>query len=185
MGVLSGNQAVTKSYNELMSDNSGSIPPKLDPSSLYSEQEKRDQLKLKTYNSILETVHNKIRINSRMPNNDKSLLFVVPEFVMGVPRFSTRDCILYLVWNLRNTNFDVQYIHPNLLYISWKKHDDQYRDERNPIVKTMKNAIDETTKSRNVIIEESTQKSVIKKTTQNYFPNQKEQESYTKKVTFI
>ena len=27
-----------------MSDNSGSAPPKLDPSSLYSEQEKRDQL---------------------------------------------------------------------------------------------------------------------------------------------
>ena len=167
-----------------MSDNSGSAPPKLDPSSLYFEQEKRDQLKLKTYNSILESVHNKIRINSRMPNNDKSLLFVVPEFVMGVPRFSTRDCILYLAWNLRNSRFDVQYIHPNLLYISWKRHDEQYRDERNPIVQTMKHAVDDDVKARNAIIDASVPKPVIKKTTQQYF-SQKEQDSSTKRVTFI
>lgn len=167
-----------------MSENSGSAPPKLDPSSLYSEQEKRDQLKLKTYNSILESVHNKIRINSRMPNNDKSLLFVVPEFVIGVPRFSTRDCILYLAWNLRNSRFDVQYIHPNLLYISWRRHDEQYRDERNPIVQTMKHAVDDDVKARNAIIDASAPKSVIKKTTQQYF-SQKEQDSTVKKVTFI
>jgi hypothetical protein len=168
-----------------MSDNKGSIPPKLDPTSLYFEQEKRDELKLKTYNNILESVHNKIRINSRMPNNDKSLLFVVPEFVMGVPRFSTRDCILYLAWNLRNSQFEVQYFHPNLLYISWKKHDAQYREERNPIVQTMKNAIDDTVRSRNTIVESSMPKSVIKKTTQQYIPYQKEQDSNVKKVTFI
>jgi len=167
-----------------MSDNSGSAPPKLDPSTLYTEQEKRDNLKLKTYNSILESVHNKIKINSRMPNNDKSLLFVVPEFVMGVPRFSTRDCILYLAWNLRNSKFDVQYIHPNLLYISWKKHDDQYRDERNPIVQTMKHAIDDDVRARNTIIDASNPRSVIKKTTQQYF-SQKEQDTTVKKVTFI
>jgi len=168
-----------------MSENTGSSPPKLDPSTLYSEQEKRDQLKLKTYNSILESVHNKIRINSRMPNNDKSLLFVVPEFVIGVPRFSTRDCILYLAWNLRNSKFEVQYFHPNLLFISWKKHDEQYREERNPIVQTMRNAIGDDEKARNAIIEASVPKSVIKKTTQQYFSPQKEQDSNVKKVTFI
>ena len=51
--------------------NQGSVPPSLDPASLYGEQEKRDELKLRTYNNILEQVHNKIRIISRMPNNDK------------------------------------------------------------------------------------------------------------------
>lgn len=167
-----------------MSTNNGSVPPKLDPSTLYSEQEKRDALKLKTYNNILESAHNKIRVISRMPNNDKSLLFVVPEFVIGVPRFNTRDCILYLVWNLRNSHFDVQYYHPNLLHISWKKHDDQYREQRNPIVQTMRNALEDTNQAKNTIIEASMPKPVIKKTTQNYLVPQ-QQESTTKKVTFI
>lgn len=164
-----------------------SVPPKLDPSTLYSEQEKRDALKLKTYNNILESVHNKIRVNSRMPNNDKSLLFVVPEFVIGVPRFSTRDCIVYLAWNLRNSKFDVQYYHPNLLHISWRRHDIQYREERNPIVQMMKEAQNETTtqKANNAIVEASMPKSVIKKTTQQYMPPSKDNDYNTKKVTFI
>jgi hypothetical protein len=167
-----------------MSSNNGSVPPKLDPSTLYSEQEKRDALKLKTYNNILESAHNKIRVISRMPNNDKSLLFVVPEFVIGVPRFNTRDCILYLVWNLRNSHFDVQYYHPNLLHISWKKHDDLYREQRNPIVQTMRNALEDSNQAKNTIVEASMPKPVIKKTTQNYLVPQ-QQESTTKKVTFI
>jgi hypothetical protein len=168
-----------------MSNNNGSIPPKLDPSTLYSEQEKRDVLKLKTYNNILESAHNKIRVIARMPNNDKSLLFVVPEFVIGVPRFNTRDCILYLVWNLRNSHFEVQYYHPNLLHISWKRHDDQYREQRNPIVQTMRNALEDTNKDRNTIVDATLPKPVIKKTTQSYIGQQKDSELTTKKVTFI
>ena len=163
--------------------NNGSLPPRLDPTTLYSDQERRDALKLKTYNNILESVHNKIKINSRMPNNDKSFLFCVPEFVMGVPRFNQRDCVLYIAWNLRNSHFEVQYFHPNLLYISWRKHDAQYREERNPIVQTMRNAIDED-KNKNTIVD-NTPKSVIKKVTHQYLPPQKEQDSNVKKVTFI
>jgi hypothetical protein len=155
------------------------VPPKLDPATLYSEQEKRDELRLKTYNNILEQVHNKIRIIAKMPKNDKTLLFTVPEFVIGVPRFNTRDCILYLAWNLRNSNFDVQYYQPNLLWISWQKHEQQYKDERSPIVQTMKNAIEapklQITEERNI-------KPTIKKTTQQYITPQSDT---TKKVTFI
>jgi hypothetical protein len=155
------------------------VPPKLDPATLYSEQEKRDELRLKTYNNILEQVHNKIRIIAKMPKNDKTLLFTVPEFVVGVPRFNTRDCILYLAWNLRNSNFDVQYYQPNLLWISWQKHEQQYKDERSPIVQTMKNAIEapkpQITEDRNI-------KPTIKKTTQQYITPQSDT---TKKVTFI
>jgi hypothetical protein len=165
-----------------MSNNSSSSPPKLDPATLYSEQEKRDALKLKTYNNILETVHNKIRIISRMPNSDKSIMFAVPEFVIGVPRFNTRDCIIYLAWNLRNSKFEVRYCKPNLLYISWKKHDEHYRQELNPIVQTMRNSINSNT---NTIVESTVIKPVIKKTTQHYIPSQRDNESTTKKVTFI
>ena len=154
-------------------------PPKLDPSTLYSEQEKRDELRLKTYNNILSQVHNKIRVIAKMPKNDKSLLFTVPEFVVGVPRFNTRDCILYLAWNLRNSNFDVQYYQPNLLWISWQKHEQQYKDERSPIVQTMKNAIEPP---KPIVVEEKQIKPTIKKTTQQYIAPQSDN---VKKVTFI
>ena len=159
--------------------NTDSNPPKLDPSSLYKEQEKRDELRLRTYNNILENVHTKIRTISRLPNNDKSLLFVVPEFVMGIPRFNTRDCIIYLAWNLRNNNFEVQYFHPNLLWISWRKHDIKYREEKNPIVKIMKNSI-EPEKPVNEPILKTT-----KKTTYQYIPQRQDAGDNTKKVTFI
>lgn len=155
------------------------VPPKLDPATLYSEQEKRDELRLKTYNNILEQVHNKIRVIAKMPKNDKALLFTVPEFVVGIPRFNTRDCILYLAWNLRNSNFDVQYYKPNLLWISWQKHEQQYKDERSPIVQTMKNAIEQP---KQQVLEDRQIKPTIKKTTQQYITPQSDT---TKKVTFI
>lgn len=158
----------------------GAGPPKLDPASLYSEQEKRDALRLKTYNNILEQVHTKIRIIAKQPNNDKSLLFVVPEFVLGVPRFNTRDCVVYLAWNLRNNKFDVQYYHPNLLFISWRKHEQQYKDERSPIVQTMRNAIVPSNEQTHT----EPAKPVLKKTTHMYqapLPSQDQ----VKKVTFI
>jgi hypothetical protein len=159
----------------------GAGPPKLDPASLYSEQEKRDALRLKTYNNILEQVHTKIRIIAKQPNNDKSLLFVVPEFVLGVPRFNTRDCVVYLAWNLRNNKFDVQYYHPNLLFISWRKHEQQYKDERSPIVQTMRNAIVPSNEQQQ---NNEPAKPALKKTTHMYqapLPSQDQ----VKKVTFI
>jgi len=161
-------------------------PPKLDPATLYLEQEKRDTLRLKTYNNILGQVHTKIRTIARMPTNDRSLLFVVPEFVMGVPRFSTRDCILYLAWNLRNSKFDVEYHHPNLLHISWKKHETQYREERSPIVQTMRNAMltpQQIQQQLQLLEPQEVPKPAIKKTTQQYISPSTD--SSVKKVTFI
>ena len=157
------------------------LPPQLDPQSLYSDQERRDTLKLKTYNNILEQAHTKIRTISRMPQNDKSLLFQVPEFVMGVPRFNMRDCILYIVWNLRHSNFEVQYYPPILLWISWRKHDTLYKEERSPIVVTMKNAIEQ--KQQPTL--EAPVKPVIKKTTQQYVSPPSSNYDSVKKVTFI
>jgi hypothetical protein len=157
----------------------GQQPPKLDPNTLYSEQEKRDALRLKTYNSILEQVHNKIRIIAKQPKNDKTLIFMVPEFVLGVPRFSQRDCILYLVWNLRNSKFEVQYYNPNILYISWRKQEQQYKEERSPIVKVMKNAIEQPHTNNH----EEMPKPALKKTNQ-YMSTLPSVENI-KKVTFI
>ncbi len=101
------------------------VPPILNPSSLYTEEAKRDATRIRIYNSVLQTIYNKIKAISRIPGNEKSLLYVVPEFIPGTPRFDIGDAILYIVWNLRNVGFSVAYTHPNLLYISWRSHDEK------------------------------------------------------------
>ena len=62
---------------------------------------------------------------------------MVPEFIPGTPRFDIGDAILYIVWNLRNIGYTVDYTHPNLLYISWKSHDDVYRKVESPMSQVM------------------------------------------------
>jgi hypothetical protein len=45
---------------------------------------------------------------------------VVPEMMLGVPKYNHSDCIAYLVDKLQTNGFMVNYTHPNLLMISWK-----------------------------------------------------------------
>lgn len=110
----------------------GLIPPVLNPSSLYAEEARRDATRIRIYNSVLQQIYNKIRAIARIPGNERSLVYVVPEFIPGTPRFDIGDAILYIVWNLRNVGYSVSYTHPNLLFISWKAHDERYRRTDSP-----------------------------------------------------
>ncbi len=110
----------------------GLIPPVLNPSSLYAEEARRDATRIRIYNSVLNQIYNKIRAIARIPGNERSLVYIVPEFIPGTPRFDIGDAILYIVWNLRNSGYSVSYTHPNLLFISWKAHDEQYRRTDSP-----------------------------------------------------
>jgi hypothetical protein len=47
------------------------------------------------------------------------------------------DCIVYLVWQLRQAKFDVRFTWPNMLFISWKHHEGDYLSTQNPIVQAM------------------------------------------------
>ena len=115
-----------------MNNNGSLLPPILHPSSLYNEEARRDATRIRVYNNVLQTIYNRIKAIARVPGNEKSLWYVVPEFIPGTPRFDVKDCIIYLVWNLRNAGYTVEYTHPNLMFISWQKHDQRYRDEQSP-----------------------------------------------------
>jgi len=108
------------------------IPPVLNPSSLYKEEARRDATRIRIYNTILQQIYNKVRAVSRIPGNEKSLTYVVPEFIPGTPRFDMGDAILYVVWNLRNASYTVEYTHPNFLFVSWKQHDERYKQVESP-----------------------------------------------------
>jgi hypothetical protein len=43
----------------------------------------------------------------------------VPETILGVPKYDQGACIAYLIDRLKTNGFNVRYIHPNLLFISW------------------------------------------------------------------
>jgi len=47
------------------------------------------------------------------------------------------DCIVYLVWQLRQNGFEIRFTWPNLLYISWRHHEGDYLMKHNPIIKAM------------------------------------------------
>jgi hypothetical protein len=116
---------------------SGMTPPHLTPAALFEKQTRLDELRLQTYNRILAAAHQKIRHASRLPNSDQTTCYEVPEWQMGCPRYDIKDCILYLVWNLRNSGFRVLYVSPNRLLISWKEQSVQYYTEESPIRQAM------------------------------------------------
>lgn len=116
---------------------SGPPPPQLTPAALFSEQARLDALRLEVYNRILGTVHLKIRTAAQLPNSTQMTYYDVPEWQPGCPRYDVKDCILYIVWNLRNSGFRVIYMSPNRLVISWKDQSIKYYQEESPIRQAM------------------------------------------------
>jgi hypothetical protein len=48
-----------------------------------------------------------------------------------------KDCIVYLVFQLRNNGFEIRFTYPNILYISWSSYEREYFLKKNPIVQAM------------------------------------------------
>jgi hypothetical protein len=72
-----------------------------------------------------------------MTGNANYIMYTVPPFVLGLPRIDMEDCIVYLVYMLRQHGYEVRFTYPNLLYISWKHHEKDYLLNQNPIVQAM------------------------------------------------
>ena len=87
---------------------------------LHKEIEKREKRKNKVYQTILEKVNYRILLTNQK-SNDCLCLFVVPSFVFGVPLYNMTNCVIYVMEDLIEKGFKVNYTHPNLLSISWKE----------------------------------------------------------------
>ncbi len=111
-------------------------PPQLKPSELFDKRRQRDGAKLKSYNKILEQIYIRIRASSR-EGGEPWLIYTVPPFILGLPKIELEDCIVYLVYVLRQQGYEVRYTYPNMLYISWKHHERDYIVQGSPIMQTM------------------------------------------------
>jgi hypothetical protein len=111
--------------------------PKLMPKDLFQKRIKRDQARLKTYNQILEQIYSRVYSTSQMNGNANYIMYNVPPFILGLPAIDMEDCIVYIVYMLRQHGYQVRFTYPNLLYISWKHHEKDYLLTQNPIVQAM------------------------------------------------
>jgi len=122
----------------------------MDVSELYKRRESKDTARLKSYNQILESIYHRIRSQSRLPNSPCSLLYTIPPFILGLPRIDLEDCVVYLVYQLRNAGFSVKYTYPNLIGISWVHHERDYILEQSPIMQAMLSTRKVEPKSTNI-----------------------------------
>ena len=92
---------------------------KLNIDELYEKKRQQDLNKLALFNKILNRIHVKIKTVSRQKVDDQFCWFLVPETIIGVPRYDQGACIAYIIEKLKTNGFVVRYIHPNMLFISW------------------------------------------------------------------
>jgi hypothetical protein len=92
---------------------------KLNIDELYEKKRKYDLNKLALYNKLLNRIHVRIKTVSRQKIDESFCWFVVPEVIIGVPKYDQGACIAYLLDKLKENGFNVRYIHPNTLFISW------------------------------------------------------------------
>lgn len=93
---------------------------KINIDELYDKKKQQDLDQLTLYNKILNRIHVKIKTTSRHQPNEQMCWFVVPEIIMGVPRYDQAACIAYVLDKLQTNGFSVRYIHPNVIFICWK-----------------------------------------------------------------
>ncbi len=111
--------------------------PMMQVGDLYTKRQNRDKARLKAYNQMLETIYHRVKVTSQLPTGQTFLLYNIPNFILGLPRIDLQDCVVYLVYQLRASNFEVRYTYPNLLYISWGHHEKQYLVNDSPILQAM------------------------------------------------
>lgn len=100
-------------------DNVTEFTEKLNIDELYEKKRQHDLNQLSLFNKILNRIHVRIRLTSRQKLNEQFCWFLVPEVIMGVPKYDQGACIAYLIDRLKENGFNVRYIHPNTLFISW------------------------------------------------------------------
>ena len=86
---------------------------------LYETKHKGDLNKLELFNKMLNRIHVKIKTVSKQKLNEQFCWYLVPEIIIGVPKYDQAACIAYLIDKLKTNGFNVRYIHPNLLLIAW------------------------------------------------------------------
>lgn len=114
------------------------MPPRISIKELHTLKTKKDTIKFKTFDIIIEKCHSKIKKVANVGSTN--IFFEVPFFLLGYPLYDVNDCILYIISSLKENGLFVQRLsnpNNNILYISWNISDISKRKQltdRNIIV---------------------------------------------------
>ena len=92
---------------------------KINIDELYEKKRQVDLNKLELFKKILNRIHVRIKTTAKQNIHEKFCWFVVPEIIIGVPKYDQAGCIAYLMETLKTNGFQVRYFHPNTIFISW------------------------------------------------------------------
>ena len=98
------------------------LSDKINLDELYKIKRFQQEKRVEVYIKVLNRVHKRIKSSSRQKNNECFCFFIVPEFILGFPRYDIATCTSFLIEKLKDNGFSIKYTHPNLLFISWKHY---------------------------------------------------------------
>ena len=85
--------------------------------SLNNVRDQKEINKMMIYKKVLEKCHHRIKTISQQGGS--SCIYIIPEFMYGIPRYDILPCSHYIMEKLQKNGFTVLYTHPNFLYIDW------------------------------------------------------------------
>ena len=89
-------------------DNINDFSENLNIDDLYERKRQFDLNQLNLFNKILNRIHVRIKTTSRQKIDEQFCWFVVPEIMIGVPKFDQGACIAYLIDKLKTNGFNVK-----------------------------------------------------------------------------
>tara|TARA_Y100000768_G_scaffold388693_2_gene386230 strand:- start:3475 stop:4101 length:627 start_codon:yes stop_codon:yes gene_type:complete len=102
-----------------LNDNVEELNEKINLDDLYERKRQSDLNNLELFNKILNRVHTKIRQTTNLNKDATSCWYVIPEVMIGIPKYDQGECIGYIIEKLRDNGFNLRYFHPSTILISW------------------------------------------------------------------
>jgi hypothetical protein len=84
---------------------------------LISFQKERNDKKKDTFEKIFVHIEKKILLASAA--NYYYTWYQIPEFLVGLPLYSIKDCHDYIENKLKSNGFDTEFYEPNIIHIKW------------------------------------------------------------------
>ena len=100
-------------------ENSADFSEKINIDELYEKKRQTDVNKLELFKKILNRIHVRIKTTAKQSTLERFCWYVIPEIIIGVPKYDQGACIAYVMDTLQKNGFQVRYFHPNTVFISW------------------------------------------------------------------
>ena len=92
-------------------ENFADFSEKINIDELYEKKRQSDVNKLELFKKILNRIHIRIKTTAKQNVTDRSCWFIVPEIIIGVPKYDQGACIAYVMDTLQNNGFIIKYFH--------------------------------------------------------------------------